>query len=719
MTKRFPYKVPNGSDLTLDGQTWRVDGKDRDGFLVTGDEGAQTLLTFDRVKTAIAQSKCQVTTPKEREEIIRLKEYTNGLTDITQLSEEQQRNARALAALINVIDELEAEGRKITHAYLNQPIVRKRLYARALEITGDKRLFEGLTLGSTKPRLAEPGSVFPKGRTLCERRETYQSFGRNPVVLAHRHDQKGLHGEAACKLSPWQIKVVLYCLNRFCNPTAPQLSEIYEATKALMPIPEEEMLTGRSHPTIVTVRNWQKGISFIAQKYARLGARAAKNKYGTGSTDQRALMFGERVLTDQAYLSVFTKSDGTIGAEEIDPTTASPELGENEIIRVWLHLMIDTATRMPLAWTISETAGSDHTFHLLRMATRDKTREKIEFGCKNDPAPAAGLLLTVADNGTATRNGPVYSSQLGLGAAVQTGRTYHSTDNPHMERIFGTFQFSVLNFEAGYVGSKPGDNPGYDAEAKTRLTPYDIMRVASLYFIDEYPLEPHSGVGMFGATPAEKLDEVLELYDGVEAPVPENRIIQLGLQRTVSTTSEGILFDGIPYTSPELNLFSDGKAKKVDVYLDPDFLGTVIVRPHGTKQKIEAKLSYSAYADLTYFQAKQLMKVAAQGKPKKREQSNKDLLEAKRRRALESGFYPNPNCHESYMSLSRYEKQAEANAQIGPNKGTPRVQTTKPGSITDRPKKDPPSSAKPHSTAPQAPTSKSRGGFAPITKSKL
>lgn len=267
--------------------------------------------------------------------------------------------------------------------------------------------------------------------------------------------------------------------------------------------------------------------------------------------------------------------------------------------------------------------------------------------------------------------------------------------------------------------AKPGDNPGYDAEAKTRLTPYDIMRVASRYFIDEYPREPHTGVGMFGATPVEKLDEVLELYDGVEAPVPENRIIQLGLKRTVSTTSEGILFDGIPYTSPELNLFSDGKAKKVDVYLDPDFLGTVIVLPRGTKQKIEAKLSYSAYADLTYFQAKQLMKVAAQGKPKKREQSNKDLLEAKRRRALESGFYPDPNCHESYMSLPRYEKQAEANAQIGPNKGTPRVQTTKPGSITDRPKKDPPKSAKPHSTAPQAPTSKSRGGFAPITKSKL
>ncbi|WP_417247433.1 Mu transposase C-terminal domain-containing protein [Celeribacter sp.] len=719
MTKPFPYKVPIGSDIILDDQTWRVAAKDRDGFLVTGDDGAQTLLTFDRIKNAIVQSKCTVIAPKDREEAIRLKEYTNGFTDIAQLPKEQQRNARALAAIINAIDELEAEGQKITQRYLDLPIVRRSLYARAIEVAGDTRLFEGVTFGSTKPKMTEPDSIIPKGRTLSEKRATYIGFGRNPVVLGHRHHMKGLHGEAACKLSEWQVQFVLYCLNRRMNTTAPALSSIYNSTLALMPVPEEEMLAGRTHPSLVTVRNWKHRLSFVAQQYAILGPRAAKNRYGSGSTDQRALMFGERAVMDQVYLSIFTKSDGTIETKEIDPETVSPELEPEEVIRVWMHLMIDTVTRLPLAWIISETASADHTLDLLLMATRDKTKEKVEFGCKGAPAPPAGLLLTVADNGTATRNGPVYSSQLGMGTALQTGRTYHSNDNPHAERIFGTVQFDALNFEGGYVGSKPGDNPGYDPKANTRLTPYDIMGVVTRYFVDEYSNTPHRGIGMFGATPNEKLDEVKEQYGGIEAPNPENRIIQLGLKRTVSTTSEGILFDGIPYTSPKLNKFHDGKPKKVDVYLDPNFLGKVIVRPHGMAENIEAKLSYTAYSDLSYFQAKKLMKAAAEGNPENRNLTNKMLLEARAERARRSGFYKDPNCHESYMALPRHEKMAEANAQIGPNKGNPIVQTVKPGSITARPKKIPPKGEAHPSTAPQASNTKSSGSFAPITKSKL
>ena len=71
------------------------------------------------------------------------------------------------------------------------------------------------------------------------------------------------------------------------------------------------------------------------------------------------------------------------------------------------------------------------------------------------------------------------------------------------------------------------------------------------------------------------------------------------------------------------------------------------------------------------------------------------------------------------MALPRHEKMAEANAQIGPNKGNPIVQTVKPGSITARPKKIPPKGEAHPSTTPQASNTKSSGSFAPITKSKL
>ncbi|MEH6755826.1 MAG: hypothetical protein V7788_16885 [Alphaproteobacteria bacterium] len=75
-----------------------------------------------------------------------------------------------------------------------------------------------------------------------------------------------------------------------------------------------------------------------------------------------------------------------------------------------------------------------------------------------------------------------------MGMMVQTGRTYHSNDNSFAERPFGRLQWDVLNFEGGYVGSGPGEMPGYDPKAATRLTPNDLQGVLTRYYVDEYPL---------------------------------------------------------------------------------------------------------------------------------------------------------------------------------------------------------------------------------------
>jgi hypothetical protein len=719
MTERFRYKITIESDLTLDGLTWRVKAKNRDGYLVLGPEGEQVLLTFERIKSAIENSACEIVSPKEREDTERLKAFTGGYTHVDQLTAPQQRNALALAALINAVDELEADGQKVTHRYLDQLLVRKDLYARAVRLTSNPRLFDEVSFGPTRPSIHEPESIVPKGRSMSDKRKLYNSFGRNPVVLGHRHHSKGSHGVQACKLSEWQIQFVKYCLNANLNTTNPQLMEIYKTCKGLMPVPEEEFLRGRSHPSLQTVWNWKKEVSFIAKELARYGARLGKNKYGSGSTDCRALMFGERAAMDQAYLSIFVNADGAVESREIDPETVPSKLEENEILRVWLHLMIDVATRQPLAWILSETAHSDNSMALFRMATRDKTKEKVEYGCKMNPAPAAGLLLTVADNGTATRNGSVYSAQLGVGTSVQTGRTYHSNDNAHVERIFGTIQFQVLNFEGGYVGSKPGDNPGYDPKANTHLTPYDLYGVLTRYLVDEYSHSPHRGVGMFGATPHEKLEEITTTYGKVDAPSPRARRMHFGFKRTVSTTSEGILFNNLPFTSPALNTFHDGMPKKVDVYLDPDFIHTVTILPHDGSAPFDAELSLTAYRDLSYEKALEIMKVAAQGNPKARDLTNQMVLKAKVDRAKRSGFYKDPVLPESYQTLHRLEDQSKALAQIGHVANHAVVASVKPGSITMRPKKLGAKSM-PHVSPPEARAKLKTGeNFAPITESKL
>ena len=354
---------------------------------------------------------------------------------------------------------------------------------------------------------------------------------------------------------------------------------------------------------------------------------------------------------------------------------------------MWLHFMLDVATRLPLAWILSESPHSDQTQALLRMATRDKTKEKTRYGCKRDPAPAAALLLTTADNGVATRNGKTYSSQMGTGMMVQTGRTYHSNDNSPAGRPFGRLQWDVLNFEGGYVGSGPGEMPGYDPKAATRLTPNDLQGVLTRYFIDEYSHTPHRGIGMFGATPAEKLEQVKVQYGGIKPLSPEERRLHLGIKKTVTTHSEGIHFMGIPFNSSALLSFHDGKPKKVSVYVDPDFMHKVIVTPLKSTKIIEADNTLTALKDLTLEETLAVMKAAATANPEKREINNRMLRDASAARAKLSGFYVDPNLPESYLRLAELEKHAESLTQISYVPDRSFTNTVIPGSITKRPAK--------------------------------
>ncbi|MEO9896252.1 MAG: hypothetical protein ABJF05_07745 [Paracoccaceae bacterium] len=724
MSYKPVYKVINQSELALDGYTWRVESKSRDGYLVNGVDGDHTTLTFQRVDQAIREGKCTVISPADAEKRKRLIEFTGGYTNINQAPPQEQRNARARQALVLAMEALEREGEKLTERFLDHLIIRKRLYKEAVAISGDKRLFEDLTIGPTQPSEIEPETIVPKGRTLKKLMRNYLEFDRNPVVLINRENKKGCQDPfAACRLSEWQVRFVTYVMNSYFSPQKPKLAIAYRDAQSIWPVAENDAVNGLTYPSITTVRNWCNGISFLARELARLGAKTARLKYGAGATEIRALEFGERCAMDQYYVSIFTNNEGLAETKVLKASEADDDYDETKEFRVWLHLMIDVATRMPLAWILSETAHSDQTMALLRMATRDKTREKQRYGCKQDPAPAAGLLLTNADNGNATRNGRVYSAQLGSGMMIQTGRTYHSNDNPHVESMFGTVQFGVLNMEDGYSGSHHDDLPGYDSAANTKLNVDQLQGVITRFFVDEYPLTPHKGTGMFDATPAEKLEQTIRDYGGIDAPNPETRRLYLGHKKTMSTTTEGVLFSNIPYNSHDLQTYHAGEAKKVNIYLDPDFLHTVTIQPVGTTLSFEADLSMTALQDLTYEGALDLMVQAAEANPTKRRLSDQMLKKARADRARRSGFYKDPQLPESYRTLEQIEKQAERLTHMTPEHGSSHVATVQPGQLTKGRKQRAQKSTHPappdKGPQPSPKSQRSAGRFQPIKESKL
>ncbi len=149
--------------------------------------------------------------------------------------------------------------------------------------------------------------------------------------------------------------------------------------------------------------------------------------------------------------------------------------------------MIDVASRMPLAWVIAESPGAEATLALLRMATRDKTREKLLYGCTGEPAAAVGLMHVKNDNGTGLRNSTVIEALMGTGSINTITRTYASADRPHIERLFGRLEMDVFKLLPGYTGRGPGELPGNDAMANGVLTVEQLHGIVSRYLIDNYP----------------------------------------------------------------------------------------------------------------------------------------------------------------------------------------------------------------------------------------
>ncbi|SPJ25390.1 hypothetical protein PAA8504_03241 [Palleronia abyssalis] len=633
MTQQPLFDIPKGSVLELDGQELLVTGLERAGYAVEcQDTGECLTLSVARIEAAIRGRDCEVLEPADAERRKALLEFTGGYHRLEQFSAPVRLEAQRRLALVLAMDELAANGYKITQRSMStHGEHRNALILRANKIAPQLKFIKK---GSEK----KPKPLFPiaEGRTLAKFRDLYHRYGGNPVVLA---DREHLKGYRTSRLVPWQERFIDFALNHWQDKRKPQLAPLVRDAAKVFHRTAAEMAQCINFPSVTTLRQRAKAFSDVATEFGRGGKRQATNKKGAGSTDVRALRYGEKFEWDQVYLSIFTNGSGVVQAEPIDPDDVPKKLADNEIRRCWLHVILDVATREALGWVISETADSDHSLALLRMATRDKTKEKVRYGCKEDPAPPVRLGLGLADNGSATRNGRVYAAQLGMGMTVMTGRAYHATDKPYIERFFGTMQGQILNFLPGYTGSYPGELTGYNPKPSAEVSHDQLMGVITRYLVDEYPFQPHYGTGMFGATPRQKREEALKRYGRIKSPSQHERCLYLGTKIRASTTSEGVKAFNIPFNSSELQKFADGKSKSVTIHLDPDDLRTVLITAEGLEAVLEAQLRMTLFKDQTLEEAIELMEAATKANPKLRALHREQLEEAKTRRVRDSCYF--------------------------------------------------------------------------------
>jgi hypothetical protein len=307
------------------------------------------------------------------------------------------------------------------------------------------------------------------------------------------------------------------------------------------------------------------------------GPREARRNRGRGSTDVRALSFAEICGKDEQKISmvVAAKKDGFWNTLSDDAKAALE--AADEYIRKRLHIIIlyDLASRMPLAWIITENPNAEATLALLRMATRDKTREQRRYGCINEPVRGCGILYLRHDNGTGLRNSTVIGSLMGMGTIDTTTRTYRPEDRSPDERVFGTLESRFFKLMPGYTGRRPGELPGYDAIRNGVVDVETLYGMLTRYLVDEYPFERHYGVGMGGRRPWDVYQEINRTRGQVELPDPNTRRIHLGWEVEATPSDEGVrVFGGIWFNSDELQIIRDQQffEGKVKVFVDPDNL---------------------------------------------------------------------------------------------------------------------------------------------------
>jgi putative transposase len=692
------YNFSTGTKVTLHGQEMAIRERNSVGYEVANIEtGEIGTIEFSQFVENLKSPGMQI----ERSAMLSTgacELRLGGMRTAEQLSKPQQEiggfNHAVCHGALVLKDKLRNEQSnpdlQLTEKILNQKENREFISQVAGVFLG-KKVSGSSTRGGPNNEL-----ILYKGRTILKYLKVYQNVPPEDDVIAALATLDHLKGN--------RIQRVSYRLKELMTEAWEEIGFDLKATSVsnvynhfCMLVREENMVRKRnglrlhitpSQKTLAAHRDFL--LNPTEYLVATKGERYGRNKRGRGSSDCRALIPGELVEIDECRLSLITSAKACGYWEKLsseDQKTLEKMDGENRS-RLTLLVMIDVATRMPLAWVLSENPGTEATMQLFRMATRDKTKEKIKYGALGDPVPAIGLWSVRSDNGTGLRNSTAIGRVIGVGGSFTAVRTYASADKPYVERFFGTTESTLIKLIHGYTGRKANELPGYDAKANGVLNLDELYGIITRFFIDEYPSMRHMGVGMGGRRPAEVLKE-LNQTRGLTSPLDDDvRRIHLGWKREVTPNDEGVrVFSGLWYSSPAFQkAIDDRSVGKISVFVDPDNVNEATAVIPGDPENYRLQLQVTAFADMTIPEVLELTEAFRYEEPEVTEIHEDRLASTRRERSdLLKQIGVERNLPRSYSTVEECIAKARSvfgGARIVRSSGE--MRTVPPGEINSR-----------------------------------
>lgn len=689
------YGFENGTEVAFGNQNLVLKAMNEQGYeFVDSETGEVSVTSFSKFAELLKSRLMRVTeTSGLASSVVEVR--LGNLRIAEQLAESQRENGEFHHAICCAAAALRTRLRhergnpnlQMTEPLLNLAGNRKLICKLASDIFGKKVRLSPARGGNSNDW------VLYKGRTLLKYLKLFDALGVDEDAIAALSTREHLKGNRTPRID---IKLLELMTQAW--------EEIGLEEKGVSPANVHKHLTTLVHelnqirkmnelkPLVVPSQRTLKAhrdnlLSPTEYLVATKGKKHARNKRGRGSTDFRALIPGELVEIDECKLSMVSSSkEQGLWASLSDKVKQRFEDIDKEIReRLTLLVMIDVASRMPLAWILSDQPKADATLALLRMATRDKTKEKIKYGCSGDPAPAMGLGNIKSDNGTGLRNEAVISSAVGVGSAYTPVRTYSPTDKTYVERMFGTCESVLIKLLHGYTGRQAGELPGYDAKANGVLSTEELYGILTRFFIDEYPSMRHYGVGMGGRRPAEVLKELNKSRGLFPLTREDQRRVHLGWETKVKPNDEGVrVFEGIYYNSDDFQRVIDNFPKtKVSVFVDPDDVSEATVAIPGVDSLFRLQLQVTAFRDMTLPEVLDLVQAYRREHPDVTEIHEDRLASVRRERhnqLLEIGV--ERNLPRSYSSIEEVSAKADvvfSGSRVVPN--PERTGSVRPGGI--------------------------------------
>lgn len=699
MGQELRYRLDPNTTLQLHGREQIVMGTAEKGYrLWDPATGQEEFCPFGVFVEAMKLQGTRIKPPEnEGSSSLRLK----GLSTYEACAEEQQRLAKFNLALCRGAAGFQAQQRRelgapsyrASERELNKPEARAFIADAASSYLGER-------VYATKPRGGKSQAwTLYAGRTIRKHLTTYEKLGPADNPLDALVPLEHLKGRRERRLQHRLMELMQQAWEEVGNDTRkPPVSNVLKHLQMLIHSEnkirernELKPLTMPSHATLKAFRN--EVLTPVEVAIAEGGTKHARNKLGRGSTDIRALFPGEYVEIDECKASLISsmKVSGRWEGLTADERQNLEDLDKEIRMRFHILIMIDVATRMPLAWIISDQPKAEATIELIRMATRSKQYEADLYGCELPGAPAMGLGHIRNDNGSGLRNRQTVETMVRLGAVNTITRAYNSTDRPYTERMFGTVESGCLNKLHGYTGRRAGHLTGYDAQASGVINVGELYGILSRFLMDEYPRMRHFGVGMHGRRPVDVLDELVHTR-GLFTPIdPARRRIVMGAKQVVTPTDEGVrVFGSLWFNSDEFQRLRNNHRfpRKVSVFIDPDNLTVATIVVEGSEAMVDVWLQTTAFADMTLKQVINLLEVWRKEDPRatqihedrlcKIRREHHDILKQMER---ERGV---PRSYFTFEELKQKSEAIIAGAAVVPSaaRNATLAQWTAPGTVT-------------------------------------